>query len=184
MKKWTEQKIIHENATWNTRAVDSLVVSSKKFFSGNSVKALRSPSARYSACSFPLVALGFIPAPEARRVCPLMRIDVGEFAVGVGRGSGHRRGVGLVSRGAVGTLRARRPALAAAAAAVICVQGGGGSPRGAAQRGAGVPQHRRSLTITHQPNPHKVVPGASISRGCWTSGARATRPIGVASIGG
>lgn len=45
-------------------------------------------------------------------------------------------------------------------------------------------QHRGSLPVAHKPNPHQVVPGASIGWGCWTSRARATRPIWVASIVG
>lgn len=56
--------------------------------------------------------------------------------MGVGGGSGHGRGVGLVGRGAVETLGGAGPALAAVAATMIRVEGGGGSPGGAAQRGA------------------------------------------------
>lgn len=45
--------------------------------------------------------------------------------MGVGRGTGHGRGMGLVGRGAIGPLWACGPALAAVDAALICVQGGG-----------------------------------------------------------
>lgn len=113
-----------------------------------------------------------------------MGTDVGEFLVGVGGGPGHSRGVGLVGRGMIKALGAGGPAMAAVAAAVICVQGGGRSPGGTTQRGAGMEQNGGSLPIAHQADPHQVVPGASISWGCWASGARATRPVWVASIGG
>lgn len=143
------------------------------------------PLAPNNACRPPGVTLGFIPwAPQTRGVHPLVGADVGEFLVGVGGGSGHSGGVGLVGRGAVEALGASGPALAAVAATVICVQGGGRSPRGATQRGAGVPQNRGSLPVAHQADPHQVVPGTSVSWGCWASGARATRPVRVASAGG
>lgn len=50
-----------------------------------------------------------------------MGTDVGEFLAGVGGGSGHGRGVGLMGRGAIGALGASGPAVAAVGATVICV---------------------------------------------------------------
>ena len=102
----------------------------------------------------------------------------------VGGRSGHSRGVGLVGRGAIEALRGSGPTLAAVGATVIIVQGGGGSPRGTAQRGASMAQHRGSLAIAQQPDPHQVVPGASIGWGCWAPGTGATRTIWIASVVG
>lgn len=102
----------------------------------------------------------------------------------VGGRARHGWGVGLVGRGAVGALEGGGPALAAVGAAVIIVQGGGRSPGGAAQRGAGVAQHRGALAIAHQTDPHQVVPGTPIGRGRWAPGDGAAGPIWIASIVG
>lgn len=47
-----------------------------------------------------------------------------------------------------------------------------------------MPQHRGSLPVAHQPDPHQVVPGTAAGWGCGPSRTRGTIPIWVIGTGG